>query len=506
VKIDKQIQEDHQARLIVEVEPKRMEAVMHRAARKLSERGKIPGFRPGKAPYDVVRRYYGDETVQEQALDMLVDDVYPEVLKEAKIEPAAAGSLEKVDSLEPPKLTFLIPLAPEVDLGDYRSIRLPYEWKEPGPDKLDEALQELRRMYATTQTVERPVQEGDFVMADVMGELKDAEEGVDQSAIQRQGAALYVDKEDKDKEWPYPGFARQLIGLKTGESQSLSHKYPKDYEDESLQGQTARFEVTVQAVRGVTLPDLDDEFAKTVGDFEDLEKLREAVKKDLEGRSKTEYDDRYYINLLDKIKEGATIKFPPQVLDHESEHVLDDLRGRLASQNLDLETYLKMHQTDKAKFMEEEIKPVAVRRLERSLILDELAKAEKVEVDEKSLNQEFSETMSQLQYQSNVDFKKVASGGQRSQQQFAEAVAMESANRLIVRRTLEHLKAIATGEARGKATEKTSAKRSTKSVKAEGAPKSKKSASANKATGSASSKPKSTRKAASKQTAENKEK
>ena len=124
-----------------------LEAARHRAARKLAERGKIPGFRPGKAPYEVMLRYYGDAAVYEQAVDLLVDEVYPEMLKEAEIEPAAAaGCLEKIDGTETPKFTFKVPLTPEVSLGDYRAIRLPYEFQAPGPEKLEQALEELQQM------------------------------------------------------------------------------------------------------------------------------------------------------------------------------------------------------------------------------------------------------------------------------------------------------------------------------------------------------------------------
>jgi trigger factor len=128
LKIEKQIQDDHQAKLVVEVEQEKMEESKRRAARKMAERGKIPGFRPGKAPYPVIVRYFGEQAINEKAIDELVEDIYPKILEEAAVNPAAAGSLESIENLEPPKLIFRVPLAPEVDLGDYHSIRLPYEW------------------------------------------------------------------------------------------------------------------------------------------------------------------------------------------------------------------------------------------------------------------------------------------------------------------------------------------------------------------------------------------
>jgi trigger factor len=423
-----------------------MEASKRRAARQIAKRGKIPGFRPGKAPYDVIVRYFGEAAIMEQAMDLLVDDIYPKILNEAEIKPAAAGSLEKIEELDPPKLTFRVPLAPEIDLGDYRSIRVPYEWSAPGKKELDEALTDMRQMYATTETVERPAELGDYVMVDVKGERakpkKDEEERA--AALSRNGYALVVRKEAKDDEWPYPGFSKELVGMAPGETKTIKHKYPKDDADESLRGETVKFEVTMKTVRAMTLPELDDEFAKTAGQFETLDEFKEALMKELETRSKNEYEDKYFLDLIDKIKAGATIKYPPQVVEHEAEHVVDDLRQRLTQQGLDLDTYFKMRETTQEQFMEEEAKPVAVKRLERSLILDELTREEKIEVDESSLQSEFGQTLTEMQYQ-GLNLGQVR-GGKRGQQQVAEAIAMESASRLITRRTLERIKAIAMGE------------------------------------------------------------
>src|ERR1043165_7315421 len=139
LKIDKTIEENHEVKLVVEVDPEKMDEYKRRAARKISEGGKIAGFRPGKAPYEMVVRNYGEQAVLEQAIDFFVDAEYSNILKEADVEPGAEGSLESIDSLEPPKLTFRVPLAPEVDLGDYHSIRMPYEWTAPDEQAVEAA-------------------------------------------------------------------------------------------------------------------------------------------------------------------------------------------------------------------------------------------------------------------------------------------------------------------------------------------------------------------------------
>jgi trigger factor len=194
----------------------------------------------------------------------------------------------------------------------------------------------------------------------------------------------------------------------------------------------------------VTLPELDDEFAKMVGAGETIDALREAVAKDVENRSKSEYDDKYFVDLIEKIKEGATFKYHQHSLEHEAEHVLDDLSQRLSQQNMDLDTYFKLRNTTREQFIEDEVKSVAKKRFERSLILDEVVRTEKLEVDNAALDAEFNMTLSSLAQQ-GMDLNKVR-GGKKGQQQLAQAIAMESANRVLTRRALEVLKSIAVGE------------------------------------------------------------
>jgi len=435
LKFEKTIQEDHQAKVVVEVESDRLEAAKRRAARKISEQGKIPGFRPGKAPYEVIRRHYSDAAIYERAVELLVDETYPLMLKEADIKPAAAGTLENIEGTEIPKFTFLVPLLPEVELGNYSDIRQAYEFETPGEDKLQQAIDELQQMYSATETVEREAQEGDYILADLKSEKE---------SLTRTGFATMIRKEDRDNEFPFPGFARQLLGLKAGDAKTISHQFPDDFSDETLAGQSAEMEVTVKTVRSVTLPELNDDFAKMVGQYENFEALKEALKKDVEDRARADYDDEYFARLIDTIKEGATIKYAQHTLEHEAEHVVDDLRQRLSQQGLDLETYYKMRNTDAKKFFEEEAKPVAQKRLERSLIMDEISRQQNIEVDNEALDAEFNNTLMNLQMQ-GINLNEIK-GGKKGQQQVAEAVAMESANRVLTRRTLDRLKAIATGE------------------------------------------------------------
>jgi trigger factor len=433
--IEKQIQEDHSIKLIVEADPEKMEQYKRRAATKLSSRSKIPGFRPGKAPYDVVLRQFGEGAITEQAVDLFIDAEYSNILKEAEINPGGAGSLESIDSLTPPKFTFRVPLAPQIDLGDYHSVRLPYEWKGTDEKDVEAAIEDLRQMYATTETVERAIETCDYVLIDVKSETTE---------LNRTGFATFVRNEDRDTEWPFKGFAKELIGMKAGENKTVKHKFPKDWEVEELKGKSVEMKVTVKTVRGVSLPDLDDAFAKMAGAGDTVDALKEAVKKDVEARSQGEYDDKYFVELIEKIKEGATIKYHEHTLEHESEHVVQDLTNRLAQQGMDLETYLKVRSTTREKFMEEEVNPVAKKRLERGLLLDEIVRKEKIQLDNEALDAEYNNAVNGLAMQ-GVDFSKLR-GGKRGQKQLSEAIAMDAANRVMTRKALDTIKSIATGD------------------------------------------------------------
>jgi trigger factor len=433
--IEKQYQEDHSVKLIVEVDQEKMNTYKRRAATKISARSKVPGFRPGKAPYEIVVRTVGEAAVTEQAVDLFIDTEYSSILKEADVNPGAAGTLESVDSVESPKFTFRIPLAPEVDLGDYHSVRLPYEWVAPDEKAVDAALEDLRQMYSATENVDRPVEVGDYMLVDVNSETPE---------LNRTGFATFVRGEDRDTEWPYNGFAKELIGLSVGENKTVEHSFPEDWEVEELKGKNVEIGITVKTVRGVILPDLDDELAKKSGAGDTLDELKEAVKKDVEKRSQDEYDDKYFVELIEKVKEGATIKYNAHSVEHEGEHVLSELSNRLAQQNMDLETYFKVRETTREKFIEEEVNPVAKKRLERGLLLDEIVREEKIQIDNAALESEYNNTLMGLAQQ-GMDLSKIP-GGKKGQKQLSEAIAMESASRVMTRKALDTLKSIAMGE------------------------------------------------------------
>jgi len=193
------------------------------------------------------------------------------------------------------------------------------------------------------------------------------------------------------------------------------------------------------------MPELDDEFAKKSGLGQTIDELRARMRENLEAESRAEYEDKYFEELIGQIKAGATIKYPPQVLDHEMAHVVEDVEQRLKSQGIDnMDTYYKMVNITREQFIEEQARPVAQRRLERGLLMDEIARAEKVEVDEQALEQEFNNAWATLAM-TDPEFSKRTKGGTRPTREMIDAVAMDSANRLLTRRVLDKMKSIASG-------------------------------------------------------------
>ncbi len=442
MKIETHPRDDHQMTVIVEAEPEKLDGARRKAARRIAQKVKIPGFRPGKAPYDVVHRLYGEAVITEEAVEILVDELYPLALKEAEIKPAAPGSLEKIESLEPPTFVFTIPLEPTVSLGEYQSIRKPYEWVEPSESEVEEEIENLRRMYANTETVERPAQVGDYALVDVTG--KKAKAAEDESPlIERSGFALTVRETEKEGEWPFEGFAAKLLGLEPGKEIEFSHKFAKDHEQEDWRGQKVEFTVRLKTLRAVNLPALDDDFAKQSGLGSDVATLRVRMRENVNHRSQEKYDDTYYEALLDEIKNSTQIKYPPQVLEHEAEHVAEDIERRLKSQGVEsLDTYLKMINSTREAYLQGEVREVAAKRLERGLLMDEIARAENIQVDEKSLEEEFSNAWATLSYM-DEEFARRTQGGTKAVRELVDAVAMQAANRLMTRKTLERLKEIA---------------------------------------------------------------
>ncbi len=461
--------EDHQVKVVATFEQEVMEQYKRRAARKISEKSKIPGFRPGKAPFDVIRRTYGDDAINEQAIEMIVDEKYSDVLEEAKVIPGAPGRLDEVVSVEPPKFVFIVPKEPEVVLGDYLAVRKSYELQPVTDEDLERIMQNLRESYSTSESVDRPAKLGDMVYCQLLGKIVDPKEDEKEVFIDNISFEIVVGGNNADPDtWPFEGFSKKLVGMAKGEEKTFEHKYPKDNSDDSLKGRKASFTIKVEEVKALQLPEVDDAFAKQLGGFENVDALRIQIRDQAEHQRKHEYDDIYYDELIEKLVSESVVKFPPQILEEETKDVLKSFEDNLGRRKMDLDAYLKINETTKEAFLEDEVKPAAVKRLSRSLVLSEIAKEEKIKVEQDELKNMVTMQMDSLLR--SPGFEKVR--GQQEIDRLASAVMMDAANHLYNQKTLDRLQAIATGQADSKteSEEKKSANTDKKPVKKKTAP------------------------------------
>jgi len=446
LKLETTPRDDHQVNVVAEFENSDLEAYMHKAARKIAERSKIPGFRPGKAPYPVVLRMYGEEAVREQAIEILVDDKYPQILDEAKIEASGSGKLDDIISTDPPKFSFTIPLAPVVTLGDLASVKQEYVEPVITDSQVEDAVKRVLSSYATPTDADRAAKEGDLVSMDLSANYVKPPEGEEKEFIAKTPHQAIIGENDMRKEtWPFEDFSKNVIGMKAGETKTFTHTSPKDDVVEKLRGQKLEFTVELKTVQELVLPELNEEFVMKIGQFQTVDDFKAYLRRRLEADAKSEYDNKYFDDLLDKMVALSSFKYAPHMLDEEIHSTQHSLQDTLAQQRMDLDTYLKIRKLTMEELTEKELKPVAIKRLERSLLVTEISKREKLELSDEELENSFNQTVNEISM--SYDQKQIRKNF--SNQQFSQAVAFEAANRAMNRKVLEYLRDLASGKPAG---------------------------------------------------------
>ncbi len=450
--IEKTFTEDNQVKLTVTIDPARLESAKQRAARKIAQKTRIPGFRPGKAPYAVILRTAGEAALLQEAVDIILSDDYSSIIKEADIRVYGPGSLDNIVSMDPLTLEFTVPLEAKVTLGDYKSIRFPYEFNPVGDEQVNEFIENLQDRAATIEPVDRPAQEADVVFVQLGADRKEPKEDQSVVLIKDRSTTVTIKPEggDQSNEWPFPGFSRRLLNAKPGDEAVFEYTYGDDSALENLRGSTAIFRYKVEEVKERNLPALDDEFAKSMGEFETLEQMREEVRKGLNEQARQDYNRDYDNKIFDVLIPQSTISFPPQMLEHEIDLFQHQLEHRLEDQGLDMATYLKSRQMDDAG-LKEELKPSAEARLRRSLVLFEVANVEQLKVNEEEVQQEAVRTITEInQAYSPKEAKKMVN------EQFISNMVGNITSDLLIRESLRRLEYFAKGEAEAAAETQTS--------------------------------------------------
>ena len=364
--------------LTVELEPEDENPFLERSYRRTVSRINIPGFRRGKAPRHVVESMIGRGALLQEALDFMVPETLDKVLSEEEVSAFAEPSIE-VTELEPVSFTATVPLEPTIDLGDYRSLRVESEPVAIEEEQIDDVLSRLREEQAIWEPVERPAQYGDRLNLDVNGEI-DGETVVDDQDVE------YIPNEENVL--PFPGFAPNLVGMTEEEEKDFIVAIPEDYPREQYAGKDVQFKVSVLEIKEKSVPELDDEFAKSVGEgFDDVAALRDSVRESLTSQAEAAARNELEQKSLEALCDAAVVNASPILYQRELEAMQADRERMLRQQGLDLDTYLRFMGKTSQEFLEE-MRPNAERRLVSGLVLRRLAEVEEIEVTDEALQSE----------------------------------------------------------------------------------------------------------------------
>ncbi len=376
MKVTKEKIENCQAYLTVEMEEADMAAGIDDAYKRLAKKANIPGFRKGKAPRQVMERYIGKSAVLEEAVDRMLPQAYEQALTEQEIEPYAQPSVE-ITGMEPLAFKATVPLKPEVEPGDYRDLRLEPMKLEVTDERIEQVLEELRHQNASWEPVDRAVAFDDLITADLFGTV------ADKPYLQKVGAQVQVVKGSVS---PAPGFFETIVGMKKDEEKEFTLPFPADYPTAEVAGQEAKFKVKISEIKVEKLPELNDEFAPLVSaEFKMLADLREEVVKGLKARDDENVRMDYEERAINAAVKMAKIEYPPVVVDYEIQRIIREQERQLSASNSSMEDYLKNIGKSEQQLVDD-LRPVAVRNVEASLVLSKIAEAEDVQVTDEDID------------------------------------------------------------------------------------------------------------------------
>ena len=354
-------------KLHIQVAPDTIAQEMVKAVADAAKKAKIPGFRPGKAPKAVVERHYAAE-IETEVMNKLITDSYLQALQEHNLNPVDVPSITNIspfDKAAPLNYTAVVEVRPNIELGVYDGIEVKEESVAVSDEELNQTIDRLRDMYAQLEVVEdRPLEKNDTAIIDFEGSR-------DGKTIEGAKAADYMLSLGSDS--LIPGFEEQLVGMKRGETRTLNVTFPADYSNKELAGKDAQFVVSLKEIKKKVLPELNDEFAKDIGNNKSVDELKEGIKKDIEIRKKNELASSQREALLSKLVDAHTFDVPGGMVERELQSMARSQATRLARRGVDVNSF------DYAKFREEN-KDLAEKRVKGILLLDVIAEKEKLDV------------------------------------------------------------------------------------------------------------------------------
>ena len=368
--------------ITIKIEGKEWEEAMDKAFQKANKKAKIDGFRPGKAPKDIFIKKYGKESLMMDAADLSINDAYLKMLEENKDLEIVAQPELKLKSLDENgvEFVFTLTLKPEVKLGKYKGLKVTKDSTEVTEEEIDETIMNMRNRYAENRVKDGEIVDGDVAVIDFEGFKDDVpfEGGKAEGYSLKIGSHTFI-----------PGFEEALVGMKAGESKDIHLTFPEDYHSEELKGQPVVFKVTVNEVKETIIPELSKEFYEDLGmgGINDEESLRNQVKENIAARKEMEAENKYTDDLLKAAIENMTVEVPEVMVTEEIDRMLRQYEDNLKMQGLTLEQFYQFTNSDEAA-LKDQMKEEALNRVKARLLLEEVAKVEKLEISDEEADQE----------------------------------------------------------------------------------------------------------------------
>ncbi|MBV1818245.1 trigger factor [Anaerosalibacter bizertensis] len=390
--------ENNKATFTIEIGEDKFEKAIQKSYLKNRNRFNIPGFRKGKAPRKIIEMNYGEEIFYEEALNIILPEAYESAIDELELEPVEQPQvdIEELEKGKPVVFKIEVTVKPEVKLGEYKSIeveKVEYNVKDEDVEKELNSIQEMNARLIDAS--DREIKDGDILNIDFEGYIDEEkfEGGTAENQQLEIGSNKFI-----------PGFEEQLIGKKKGEEVEVKVNFPEDYFEESLKGKEAIFKVTINEIKEKELPELDDEFAKDVSEFDTLDEFKESIKEKLEEDMKNKEKVEQEGKVIDKVVEMSEVDIPEVMVDNQIQNEMGQLDYSLRMQGLSIDQYFELTNTDIEDF-KEQIKPEAEKRVKTELVLEEIAKVEKIEVENEDIDKELEKMAEQYQTEDVEKFK-----------------------------------------------------------------------------------------------------
>lgn len=419
--------EKNMAKLTIEVSSEEFENAIAKAYKKNKNKISMPGFRKGKAPRAMIEKMYGKGIFYEDAANSIIPDAYADAAKESELEIVAQPEIDvtQIESGKPFIFTATVALKPEVTLGEYKGIEVEKKEVEVTDEEVEAEINKVRESNARMLDIDdRATQDGDTVLIDFDGYVdgKQFEGGKADDYSLVLGSHSFIDN-----------FEEQLVGKNIGDDVEVNVTFPENYQAEELQGKPAVFKVKIKEIKVKELPELDDDFAQDVSNFDTIAEYKEDLKKKLTENKEEALKREREEAVIGKIIENAQMDIPEQMVDAQTRQMTQEFAQRLSSQGLSIDQYMQFTGLTPQKMLEE-LKPQALKRIQSRLVLEAVVAAENIETTEEELDKEI-ENMASM-YQMEVDkLKEVI--GEEEKKQISLDLAVQKAVEIVTEAAVE---------------------------------------------------------------------